>query len=179
VVRTKSVACVLLNSNFSRLTSEEQTRQITWYTQTLDSLEQDPTIAYVFVGCHHPPYSNNTLAAPSPEVRQTVVPPFLRHSKCVLFMSGHTHAFEHFQQQGKDFIVLGGGGGLQHAVLLGNKRRYVDLYPRDESKRMFHFIRCEVGTTSIRMSVMMIRNDFSGIDSAYSWTIRNKSINFR
>ncbi len=30
---------------------------------------------------------------------------------CKVFLSGHAHAFEHFQGHGIDFLVIGGGGG--------------------------------------------------------------------
>ena len=72
---------------------------------TLDSLERDSSIISVFVGCHHPPFTNNTIVGGSADVRNQYVPPFLHHAKCKLFLSGHANAFEHFQKSGKDFVV--------------------------------------------------------------------------
>jgi Icc-related predicted phosphoesterase len=170
-VHIGSVAFVLLNSNFSKLTDSEKTKQLTWYGAALDSLEKDPSVVTVVVGCHHPPYSNNTLFSGSKEVRKKFVPPFLSHKKAKLFLSGHTHAFEHFKKGNKDFVVFGGGGGLQHSLFIGKEQEEHDLFPDQTRKRMFHYIRCSVDTDSLRLSVMMVKEDFSGIVPSYRFSI--------
>lgn len=167
-VRFHSLAIVLLNSNFSNLTDEEQKIQRQWYETTLDSLEADSTVSAVIVGCHHAPYTNNTVISPSKEVEKHFVPAFLRHSKCKAFMSGHSHAFEHFREGGKDFIVLGGGGGLQHALSVGKKQRWKDYFPQQTEKRMFHYIRCNLQSHVLTLTLMMLREDFSTIEPRYS-----------
>ncbi|HVN49209.1 MAG TPA: metallophosphoesterase, partial [Bacteroidota bacterium] len=171
VVKIKNSAFVLFNSNFTRLSKTEQQTQLAWYKTTLDSLERDSTVINVFVGCHHPPYTNNTMVSGSADVRNLYVPPFIQHNKCKLFLSGHAHAFEHFKKFGKDFLVLGGGGGIQHTLLLGDQQREKDLFPLQTEKRMFHYLRCEITRQQIQISVMMIRKDFSGIDPVYTFTI--------
>jgi predicted MPP superfamily phosphohydrolase len=171
VVRRGSSAFVLFNSNFSKLTKNERQVQLAWYKAELDSLEKDSSVAIVFAGCHHPPFTNNTIVAGSEDVKNQFVPPFLSHSKCKLFLSGHAHAFEHFRKSGKDFLVLGGGGGIQHTLLLGDKQRENDLFPQQTEKRMFHYIRCEITNEELKIIVMMIKDDFSGIYPAYEFTI--------
>ena len=171
VIRRGSNAFVLFNSNFSKLTKAERQTQLAWYRAELDSLERDSSVTAVFVGCHHPPFTNNTVVGGTADVRNLYVPPFLQHKKCKLFLSGHAHAFEHFQKSGKDFVVLGGGGGIQHTLLLGDKQREKDLFPLQTQKRMFHYLRCEISRSNITISVMMIRNDFSGIEPVYEFTI--------
>jgi 3',5'-cyclic AMP phosphodiesterase CpdA len=164
-------AFVLLNSNFSELADSESKRQQAWYAATLDSLEQIPSIVTVFVGCHHPPFTNNTDVGASEKVLRQFVPPFLAHKKCKLFLSGHSHAIEHFKKENKDFIVLGGGGGLQHTLLVGSKQKEHDLFPVQTKKRMFHYVRCSIASDSLKISVRMIKEDFSGIYSAYGFSI--------
>ena len=171
VIRLGSSAFVLFNSNFSKLTKTERRTQLAWYRAALDSLEQDSSVAAVFIGCHHPPFTNNTVVSGSEEVRNEFVPPFLHHTKCKLFLSGHAHAFEHFRIENKDFLVLGGGGGAQHTLLLGDKQREKDLFPQQTEKRMFHYLRCERTKGGVKIIVMMIRDDFSGIYPAYEFTI--------
>lgn len=164
-------AFVLLNSNFSELTDSESKRQQAWYNASLDSLEQALSIVTVFVGCHHPPFTNNTMVGPSDGVRKQFVPPFLAHKKCKLFLSGHSHAIEHFKKGNKDFLVLGGGGGLQHPLLVGSEQEEHDLFPAQTEKRMFHYIRCSITADSVKISVRMIKEDFSGIYPAYCFSI--------
>jgi hypothetical protein len=36
-----------------------------------------------------------------------------------LFLSGHCHGFEHYKIGGKDFMVIGGGGGLHQPLKQG------------------------------------------------------------
>ena len=166
-----NAAFVLLNSNFSELTDSESLRQRTWYAATLDSLDQAPSIVFVFVGCHHPPFTNNTMVGASDGVRKHFVPPFLAHKKCILFLSGHSHAIEHFKKVNKDFLVLGGGGGLQHTLLVGNKQKEHDLFPIQTKKRMFHYVHCSIANDSVKISIRMIKEDFSGIYPAYVFSI--------
>jgi 3',5'-cyclic AMP phosphodiesterase CpdA len=164
-------AFVLLNSNFSELTDSESVRQRAWYGATLDSLERALSIVSVFVGCHHPPFTNSMMVGASDGVRTQFVPPFLAHKKCKLFLSGHSHAIEHFKKGNKDFLVLGGGGGLQHTLLLGGKQKEHDLFPIQTKKRMFHYVRCSIADDGVKISVRMIKEDFSGIYSAYKFSI--------
>lgn len=171
VIRIDNITFVLFNSNFSKLNKTERQAQLTWYRTILDSLQRDSSVASIFVGCHHPPFTNNTIVDGSADVRNLYVPPFLQHTKCKIFLSGHAHAFEHFKKSGKDFVVLGGGGGIQHTLLLGDEQREKDLFPVQTEKRMFHYLRCEITPGQIKITVMMIRKDFSGIDPMYQFTI--------
>ena len=116
VVVTDSVAVILLNSNISKMDRTDVERQRAWYARTLDSLEHDPATADIIVCCHHAPYSDSRMVGCSREVQEDFVPGFLRTGKARLFLSGHAHLFQHFRHEGKDFVVLGGGGGLAHPL---------------------------------------------------------------
>jgi len=164
VVRFGGMAIVLLNSNFSRLEESEQQSQAKWYRESLRALDADSTIEFVVVGCHHSPYTNSTIVPPSPEVDTAFVPAYLEARKAVLFVSGHAHAYEHYRRAGKDFLVIGGGGGLLQPLLTGTRRRYEDLFAAEGKTRMYHYLWCEVEPGRLRFVVRMIRHDLSGFD---------------
>jgi 3',5'-cyclic AMP phosphodiesterase CpdA len=169
-VRIDSVAVVLLNSNFGTLDENEKTNQIFWYKRMLDSLDRDTGTVCIIVCCHHSPFTNSTVVAPSEEVRQQFVPPFLRSAKCRLFLSGHAHAFEHFKEQGKDFMVIGGGGGSRHPLRTGTESESIDHSP--QGKPLFHYITLEWRETSIQVNIHRLLDDFRCVDEKYSADIR-------
>lgn len=156
------VALVLLNSNISNLSIDEGKRELDWYAQTLGMLQADSTVRLIVVACHHSPYTNSTIVSPSSDVRTLFVPRFLAAPKARLFLSGHAHAAEYFRNDGKDFLVIGGGGGLQQPLLVGEERRWVDLFPEETPTRMFHFLLCTITDREIVFSVVMLRNTFDG-----------------
>lgn len=171
IVRLQRLAVILLNSNFSNLTDEEQRIQENWYRCQLDSLETDSTVVAVIVGCHHAPYTNNTIIRPSKEVEERFVAPFLQYQKCKIFLSGHSHAIEHFRKDGKEFLVIGGGGGLQHRLLTGKEQKWTDLFPLQQPKRMFHYLRIKMRGSELILTVFMVKDDFSGIEPVYTFTV--------
>ncbi len=168
--RLGPVAVVLLNSNFGHLSAEEAQKQQAWYEETLERLEKDSTVELVVVGCHHPPYTNSTIVSPSREAQQFFVPPFLAASKCRLFVSGHCHAVEHFKNGGKDFLVIGGGGGLQQPLLVGAERRWTDEFPVKTELRMFHYMRCSITAEEVRFTIRMLNDDFASFRDALTLT---------
>ena len=126
-----------LNSNFSHLSSEENLEQQRWYKNKLRSLQNNPNVSSIIVGCHHPPFTNSTIVSGSDEVREFFVPQFLKTSKCKLFLSGHAHTLEHFIISGKQFMVIGGAGGLQHP--LEDDPKHTDQFQSKLPLRPFHY----------------------------------------
>jgi hypothetical protein len=159
--RVGPLGVLLLNSNISVLTAEEQAKQLWWYQETLRELDKDSTVGIVVVACHHSPYTNSTIVSPSGDVQETFVPPFLQSAKTRIFLSGHAHAAEHFRISTKDFLVIGGGGGLQHPLLTGPESRWQDLFPQKTEKRMFHYLEGIITSTSATFTVRMLNDDFS------------------
>jgi hypothetical protein len=159
--RVGPLAVLLLNSNISVLTAEEQAEQLSWYKETLRELDKDSTVGIVVVACHHSPYTNSTIVSPSGDVQENFVPPFLQAAKARIFLSGHAHAAEHFRISTKDFLVIGGGGGLQHPLLIGPESRWQDLFPQKTEKRMFHYLEGIITSTSATFTVRMLNDDFS------------------
>ena len=156
-----SVAVILLNSNFAKMKPVEIQIQDTWYKNTLSQLETDPGVKSVLVGCHHSPYTNSTIVAPSLLVREKFVAPFLKSDKCVLFLSGHSHNFEHFKVDGKQFLVIGGGGGIHQPVYSGIGRlRTNDI--NSDYKPMFHYLEIRRVRDSLQVTSRQLKSDFSG-----------------
>ena len=156
-----SVAVILLNSNFSKMLPGEIQKQDIWYKNTLQQLETDNEVKFVLVGCHHSPYTNSTIVSPSLLVRDKFVAPFLKSKKCVLFLSGHSHNFEHFVVEGKQFLVIGGGGGIHQPVYTGIGRlRTNDL--SGNYKPMFHYVEVKRIRDSLQVTSRQLKTDFSG-----------------
>ena len=91
-----SIAIVLLNSNFNKMSKQDDEKQLNWYTKTLRELDADSSIQYIITACHHSPYTNSRIVKPSKEVQQKFVPPYLASPKSKLFLTGHCHGFEHY-----------------------------------------------------------------------------------
>lgn len=136
-----SVAVVLLNSNFGKLSAEENAAQLKWYKETLQKLDNDPSIHFVISGCHHSPYTNSKVVGASKDVQEKFVPLFLASQKSKLFITGHSHNYEHFQKGGKDFFVIGGGG------------RNNDLLPASENSIELIPLASQLGANGIEIDV--------------------------
>jgi predicted MPP superfamily phosphohydrolase len=127
--RFQKIGFLMLDSNFSKLTPEENRRQVDWYYDELFKLNNDPEISYIFVCCHHPPFTNSKVVKPSEKALSCFLEPFLRLRKTAALFSGHCHSYEIFKKRGKYFIVSGGGGGPRQRLESDEKkRRYHDLF---------------------------------------------------
>lgn len=169
VVRYDTTAVVLVNSNFKTLTPKQEREQDAWFEQTLQELDNDAAVHAVVVGCHHSPFTNSRIVRPSKEVEQKFVPPYLASRKAILFLSGHCHAFEHYKVKGKDFLVIGGGGGLRQPLRQG-LGTLADLSP--DYKPMFHYITVTSLGDSLALSSYQIKKDFSGFEEGIKMDIK-------
>jgi hypothetical protein len=170
-IRVGKLAVVILNSNFSKLSGAERKEEESWYTATLNALEADSTVRMIAVGCHHSPYTNSTIVTPSEEIQKTYLPLFFQTKKCRVFISGHAHASERFRMNGKDFFVIGGGGGLQQPLLIGKDQRWEDLTPLKTRLRMFHYLSGNLTAAGLVLTVKMLKEDFSSFYDLYTVTI--------
>ncbi len=165
--RFGKTAVILLNSNFSKLTNDEINAQQKRYEEDLKSFDRDSSIKIVIVGTHYSPFTNSTIVSPSKEVQEKFLPPFYASKKAKVFLSGHAHAFEHFKMKGKDFLVIGGGGGLQQPLLTGKDERYRDVFDSTNSIRRFHLIKYTVKNDTAYFKLLMLKDNFRGFDSTY------------
>ncbi|WP_428331396.1 metallophosphoesterase family protein [Mucilaginibacter sp.] len=162
-----SVAVVLLNSNFSKMSDSIIVKQDKWYLATINKLNHDPAIKFIIVGCHHSPFTNSSIVSPNLTVRQKFVPAFISSKKCVLFLSGHSHNFEQFNIQGKSFLVIGGGGGL-HQPLYATEVSH-DIAAK--YKPMFHYLQVQRDHDSLNVTSRELAKDFSGFKNGLSFKV--------
>lgn len=165
---TDGIAVVMLNSNFSILSVADLVKQQTWYEQTLKDLDADPTVQVVIVTCHHAPYSNSKLVGSSKLVQQRFVPAYVKSQKGLLFITGHSHAFERYQFNGKEFLVIGGGGGLRQP-LNTSPSRLPDL--ATTYKPLFHYLAVRREGNGLALTSYCLHADFSGFSVGYQFQI--------
>ncbi len=166
-----SIAVVLLNSNFNALSIEEKEKQQAWYQATLKSLDNVDSIKAVIVACHHSPYSNSKIVKCSPDVQSNFVPAYIQSKKAQLFISGHAHAFEHFYMQGKDFLVIGGGGGI-HQPLNVSSTAIPD--EAADYKPMFHYLSVKRMDNKLSVTSHFLKPDFAGFDIGKQFTTNDR-----
>ena len=168
-----SVAIVMLNSNFNKLTEAENSKQISWYKNTLEKLDADSSVQYIITGCHHSPFTNSKIVGPCTAVQEKFVPPFLQSKKSRLFLSGHCHGFEHYQVQGKDFLVIGGGGGLHQPLRkTGDHEDMAEAY-----KPMFHYLTVHRKADGLEVTSLQLKKDFSGFEEGLKLKIKPETVN--
>ncbi|MBI3218210.1 MAG: metallophosphoesterase [Bacteroidetes bacterium] len=166
---TDSIAFVLLNSNFSKLSQADRDKQQNWLTATMKELDANPAIRIIVMSCHHAPFSNSKIVGSSTEVQSAFVPTYLASAKAKLFITGHSHGFEHFQKSGKDFMVIGGGGGI-HQPLNTKNPSHEDLDAN--YKPMFHYLLLQRLGNSLKLSSYPLLPDFSGFGEPHIISIR-------
>ncbi|MBL0358994.1 MAG: metallophosphoesterase [Chitinophagaceae bacterium] len=167
---TDSVAVVLLNSNFTKLTAEENEQQKQWYNSTMASLDTSTAVRAVIVCCHHAPYTNSKIVKCCSKVQDYFVAAYIKSKKAQLFITGHAHAFEHFKMMGKDFLVIGGGGGL-HQPLNEKEKCLPDL--AIGYKPPFHYLSVRRINEKLIAASHSINDDFSNFSTAYNFSTNN------
>jgi len=155
---TDSVAIVLLNSNFSALSADDKKKEDEWYQSTLNALDTNDAIKAIIVTCHHAPYTNSKIVGSSTPVQQNFVTPYINSKKARLFITGHAHDFEHFKIMGKDFLVIGGGGGL-HQPLDTSDKRLPDV--AFDYKPLFHYLSVHRVSDELQVTSHFLKDDFS------------------
>lgn len=154
---TGSVAVVLLNSNFNTLTVEEQKQQKKWLELELVRLDDSTAIRFVVLACHHAPFTNSKIVHPSEQVQQQFVPAYINSTKAVLFVTGHSHNFERFIKAGKNFLVIGGGGGI-HQPTRPSSLEMNDI--ARNHKPIFHYLVMKRKIQNLEFTSVSISDDF-------------------
>jgi Icc-related predicted phosphoesterase len=163
-----SIALILLNSNFKTLSSDQLKKQQEFYQTAMLQLNADNAVKFIVVTCHHPPYSNSKIVGSNKQVQENFVPLFLQSAKAKLFVTGHAHVFEHFKREGKDFLTLGGGGGLHQPLNNG-----VDRIPSENSgyDPEFHYEILKRDQNRLNIISRFLKTDFSGFSNGYQFYI--------
>lgn len=160
-ITSDSMAVVMLNSNYKRLTREQIFQQQQWYGSKMDSLDADPGVKVIIVCLHHPPFTNSTIVSPSKAVHKLVLPRFNSSPKARLLLSGHSHNLEYFKNNpNKYFLVLGGGGGLTQPLRLPGKRFYTDLIQQNNKPLYFYVTISRTGNI-LNLKARGLKKDFN------------------
>ena len=155
----KNIGFLMVDSNFSTLTKEQDELQPRWYFSELERFDREERIDHIIVCCHEPPLTNNRVVSPNQKSRVYFADPFMRFQKTCLFFSGHSHTYERFQTGDKFFIVSGGGGGPRHKVSVDPKNRpYNDLFPGPEL-RFLHFCEVEIHDRVLAYRVLRLESE--------------------
>lgn len=117
---------ILLDSNRAKMGEPAWNAQLSWMTRTLEGLDRDVSIRGVLLFAHHSPFTNSRVTHDNWDVAQVIVPLYLESRKTMAFFSGHVHAYERFQRQGKAFVVGGSAGGPRHRLAQGGDRPHPD-----------------------------------------------------
>jgi len=167
-----SIAVVLLNSNFGKLSAEDDVAQLKWYEETLEKLDADSAIHFIISGCHHSPYTNSKIVGANKEVQQKFVPLFLASKKSRLFITGHSHNYEHYKIKGKDFFVIGGGGGLHQPLRTG-----ADILEdiACDYKPQFHYLTVKRFGDKLKVNSIQLKQDFSCFEDGKSMVINKET----
>ncbi len=168
-VISDSIATVFLNSNFSKMSRAQIRKQDKWYKDEISRLDSTLDVKVIVICCHHSPYSDSKLVGSSVGVQQKFVPIYVQSSKGRLFITGHAHLFQHFNIKGKDFLVIGGGGGLNHP----QKKKpggFTDL--SKEYKPMFHYLTLERYQDKLEIISRRLKDDFSGVETGLKFEIK-------
>jgi hypothetical protein len=145
---------------------------VQWYQQTLAELDNDPSIQFIITGCHHSPYTNSKIVGANKVVQDRFVQPFLASKKSTLFLSGHSHNFEHYKVQGKDFMVIGGGGGLHQPL-----RKGPDCF-QDEAqdyKPLFHYLTIKRNGEKLVVNSVQLNNDSKTLATGKTLEIQRRT----
>jgi Icc-related predicted phosphoesterase len=164
-----SIAFVMLNSNFKQLSQAQATEQDNYYRNILAQLDKDDAIRLVVVCCHHAPYSNSTVVGSNKQVQEKFVKPFLLSKKAKLFITGHAHDFEHFRVEGKDFLTIGGGGGIHQPLNQGADRMHSLSAPYDPE---FHYLLLQKQARKLLLISRRLLPDMTGFENAYQFTVQ-------
>ena len=167
-----SIAVVLLNSNFAKLSRADVLTQDRWYAEALARVDSMPEVRVAIVCCHHSPYSYSKMVGSNEEVQERFVNPFLGSRKTALFISGHAHLFQHFNIEGKEFFVIGGGGGLHHPF---HKRTGPHVCLEPDYDPLFHYLTVELCEGELRIVSRRLNDAKSGFDAGCDYVIRTSS----
>ncbi len=160
-----SVAIVLFNSNFKKLTKSKEEEQLSFYKAQLNIFQNDPSVKAIIVGCHHPPYTNGAAVGSDLEVRNVFVKEFLKYSKCKLFLTGHSHNYEWFNIEGKDLMVIGGGGATKGPYKPGSAGSE-SLVPNYNPP--YHYLTITRNNNKLEVKSWKLSHDFKSVSIGHS-----------
>jgi hypothetical protein len=131
------------------------TDQTAWIEQQLQQARLDPSIKYIFVSMHHPPYSVS-LHGGRTELRDAWTPLYEKYGVTAVF-SGHDHCYSRAEKNNVRYFVSGGGGAPLYPR--ARKPSPLDVAATKYFERTNHYLR--VAVVGDMVEVTAIRADAS------------------
>ncbi len=144
VRRIASLALVLIDTNRTEYESSAWAERLAWFQNTLQQFDEDPTIKSILVLGHHPPFTHSQVDGPHEWIREEICPRLRDSKKVLAYISGHSHGYERYNQEGIAYIVSGGAGGPRVTYATEENGGGRDLYSSAPEKRPFHYLKIEV-----------------------------------
>lgn len=157
-----SVAVVLFNSAVS---NKKITKlgYLTKCKKTLDSLDSDKSVKFIILATHYSPFTNSDIVSPNKFLRDSLLPIYINSKKAKLFLSGHSHNLEYFDQKSKKFLVIGGGGGLKQPLKSEKDRTWKDLIS-EEDKPLYFYLNIVRKGDKLKVFTRGMKKDFKFFD---------------
>jgi len=132
------------------------------YKWLMDMLKKNAS-RFVFVACHHPPYSKGYH---NRNAEKSLAQIFEKESvKPDIVFSGHQHNYERYYHNGIYYIVSGGGGAKQCTI----KRAPADFY--NQSGETFHYCKITLSETKVYFEMIKLDKDTGTWKAADIFTI--------
>jgi len=138
-----------------------------WLADRLDHVS--PTVDFVFLLLHHPPYTSSSDSAPhgghSARPQEAALAKFLEERQArvhyrMIVIAGHVHNYERFEHGGVTYFVSGGGGARPYII----NRAPGDLFKGQDVN--YHYLLVQVADASVKIT--MNRLDLSSGKAAWS-----------
>ena len=156
-VRYGNCYLLILDSESDHSPGSAQRR---WLEEQLDHLAEE--INFVFLGLHHPPYTQSSERAPggghsarSDEKRlgRMIEKRAKTMRAQVVVIAGHVHNYERYQHAGVMYVVSGGGGAEPYLP----KRFPKDFYK--EPGPAYHYCKLVIGPQNLRFEMIKLEGD--------------------
>ena len=151
----RNIKFVVLDSNYEDLKKGEIENQEKWLITQMNQITANREIDLGIVIAHHAPYSNGLKHQGSQKMCERIIPLIRKCSKVRLFISGHTHSYEHFFIKGIHYLVTAGGGAHLHKVKIRQKKQPQDLF-QGPTLRNYHYCRLTFHPNHLDVSMIML-----------------------
>lgn len=122
-----SVRIFILDSNRFALGSAAARRQVFWLEHEVELAHSDPTVGSLLFASHHPPHTNSSVTTDEERMLTPLLSVFRSCRKRATWLSGHAHAYERFEYQGRSFVVAGSSSAPRVRLKVGRAARHNDL----------------------------------------------------
>ncbi|MFO0667602.1 MAG: metallophosphoesterase [Polyangiaceae bacterium] len=122
-----SVRVFLLDSNRAALPRAAFREQVLWLEHEVELAHRDPTVGPLLFVSHHPPFTNSTVTSDEERMLTPLLDVFRSCRKRATWLSGHVHAYERFEEQGRTLVVSGSSGSPRVLLKKGKAARHNDL----------------------------------------------------